>query len=141
MGRFVDVNGIHINVDFVESFWQAKDGELRVYLRGGGIEKVPPKQAGRVMQQLSGELHIVQVLPAAEPVYAVYRNEDEGGYFATPVHYLALCADGAIRGVEYCDGWFDLVDEIGNFVGLNPKRELRQFEGIELLDAGGEQDE
>lgn len=35
MGRFVDVNGIHINVDFVESFWQAKDGELRVYLRGG----------------------------------------------------------------------------------------------------------
>ena len=141
MGRFVDVNGVHINVDFVESFWQAKDGELRVYLRGGGVEKVPPKQAGRVMQQLSGELHIVQVLPAAEPVYAVYRNEDEGGYFANPVHYLALCADGAIRGVECCDGWLDIADESSNFVGLNPKSQLGQFEGIELLDAGGEQDE
>lgn len=141
MSRFVDVNGVHINVDFVESFWQAKDGELRVYLRGGDVEKVPPKQAGRVMQQLSGELHIVQVLPAAAPVYAVYRNEDTGGYFADPVHYLALCADGAIRGVEYCDGWLDLADESCNFVGLNPKSQLGQFEGIELLDAGGEQDE
>ena len=141
MSRFVDVNGIHVNVDFVESFWQAKDGELRVYLRGGDVEKVPPKQAGRVMQQLGGELHIVQVLPAAEPIYAVYRNEDAGGYFANPVHYLALCADGVIRGVEYCDGCLDLADESCNFVGLNPKSQLEQFEGIELLDAGGEKDE
>ena len=85
MSRFVDVNGVHINVDFVESFWQTKDGELRVYLQGGDVEKVSSKQAGLVMQQLSGELHIVQLLPAAEPMYAVYRNEDEGGYFATAI--------------------------------------------------------
>lgn len=141
MGRFVDVNGIHINVDFVESFWQAKDGELRVYLHGGDVEKVPPKQAKFVLQRLSGEEHVVQVFPAVAPVYAVYRNEDEGGYFADLVHYLALCADGSIRGVECCDGWFDVINENSNFNGLYPKSQLRQFEGIELLDAGGEQDE
>jgi hypothetical protein len=130
MSRFVDVNGVRTNVDFVESFWQAKDGELRVYLRAGDVEKVPPKQAGLVLQQLSGEDHVVQVFPAAFPVYAVYRNEDEGGYFADPVYYLALCADGYIRGVECCDGWFDTISESGNCEGLYPEDQLDQFPGL-----------
>jgi hypothetical protein len=128
MSRFVDVRGRYINADLVRSFWQTKDGSLHVELTEDEQEIVPGTQAGYTMSQLMGENYIVQVIPTVAPVYAVYKDEEE--YFTIPVHYLALCADGSIRGVECCDGWFDTISENGNCEGLYPEDRLDQFPGL-----------
>ena len=128
MSRFVNVNGRYINAEFVRSFWLTKDGALHVELSENKQEIVPGTQAGYRMKQLTGDGYIVQVFPTVAPAYAVYKDEEE--YFADPVHYLALCADGSIRGVECCDGWFDTISENGNCEGLYPADQLDRFPGL-----------
>ena len=128
MSRFVDVRGRYINADLVRSFWRTKDGTLHVELSEDEQEIVPSVQAEHTMKRLTGEDHIVQVFPTVAPVYAVYKDEEE--YFTVPVHYLGLCADGSIRGVECCDGWFDTISENGNCEGLYPADQLDQFPGL-----------
>ena len=127
MSRFVDIKGRYINTASVRSFWQTKDGVLHVELPEDERESVPGVQAGYTMKQLMGEDRIVQVIPAVALVYAVYKDGEE--YFSEPVHYLALCADGSIRGVECCDGWFDVITE-SNCEGLYPENQLNQFRGL-----------
>lgn len=128
MSRFVNVNGRYINTDLVRSFHIMEDGTLRAVLFNDFVS-VPGSKVEEAIRDLRGENHIVQVFPVVAPVYAVYKDGED--YFADSVHYLALCADGSIRGVECCDGWFDTISESGNYEGLYPENQLAQFPGIE----------
>ena len=96
MSRFVNVNGRYINTDLVRSFHIMEDGSLRAVLFNDFVS-VPGSKVEEAIRDLRGENHIVQVFPVVAPVYAVYKDGED--YFADSVHYLALCADGSIRGV------------------------------------------
>ena len=135
MSRFVEVNGEHVSIDTIKSYYQSADGRLYVQYLDGTESVVSSKVAAYVMERLNGADYIIQVIPVMEPVYAVYTDEQPDTYFAEPVHYLALCADGEIRGVEYCDGWFECVSiEHGNCVGLYHKDQLMRFPGVETVE-------
>lgn len=133
MSRFVNVNGRYINTDLVRSFHIMEDGTLRAVLFNDFVS-VPGSKVEEAIRDLRGERHIIQVFPTAQPLYAVYKAEGE--YFAELVSYLALCADGEIRGLEWREGWFDIISENENCEGLYPEDQLAQFPGIET-GAGG----
>lgn len=135
--RFIEVNGAYINADTIKTYYQGMDKRLHIEFTDGTKEFISPSYAVNAMVQLSGRNHVLQVIPATEPLYAVYDDEQPNTHFAVPVHYLALCADGEIRGAECCDDWFECVCiEHGNCRGLYALDQLNQFPGIEVV--GGE---
>ena len=137
MSRFIEVNGALINADTVKGCYQDIEKRLHIEFTDGTKEFISPSYAVYSMVQLSGSNHVVQIIPATEPLYAVYDDEQPDTHFAVPIHYLALCADGEIRGAECCDGWFECVGiEGGNCRGLYTVEQLDQFPGIEIV--GGE---
>ncbi|MDE7261139.1 MAG: hypothetical protein K2N78_03625 [Oscillospiraceae bacterium] len=130
MSRFVEFDGMYLNTDDIKSYYQDTANRLHVELTDGSEVTTSPRQAVYIMKELSGECHIVQVIPVAEPMYAVYEDEQSDSYFAIPVYYLALCADGVIRGADCCDGWFECVSiEHGNCRGLYHRDQLNRFPG------------
>lgn len=136
MKRFVNINGYYINTDFVKEFWRENDGELKIAMSDDLIVTVPRNSANFVQKELMGEYFFTQVISAQDPVYAVFR-EDDGSYSSAPVHYLAVCADGCIRGVD-CDGFFDFFDNASNFEGIFPEDRLSDFGIGKQREAGGE---
>lgn len=134
--RFIEVSGEYVNADTIKSYYQDTNKRLHIQYSDGTETVVPPNRAAGVMARLEGADCIIQVIPVAEPLYAVYEYEQPDTYCAEPVYYLALCADGEIRGVDCCEGWFECVSiECGNCVGLYHKTQLERFPGIEI---GGE---
>ena len=61
---------------------------------------------------------IVQVIPCAAPFYNVYRNTEGVGYIHERINYFALCVDGEIRSLSDAQTFFELADEMCNFVGI-----------------------
>lgn len=134
MIRFIEVNGAFINTDTIKTCYQDMEKYLHIEFTDGTKEFISLSHAVNAMVQLSGRDHILQIIPAAVPLYAVYEDEQPGTYFTVAVHYLALCADGEIRGAECCDGWFECISiEHGNCRGLYPADQLDQFPGIEIV--------
>lgn len=135
MGRFIEANGLYINTDSIIDYRRTRDKVLHIDLTDGTTENVTADQgADFVMRQLSGQYSIIQILPVAQPLYAVYEDEQPNTYFATPIYYMALCADGEIRGVDCSDGWFDLVafGRCDNCRGLYHRNQLGKFPSIEI---------
>lgn len=133
MARFIEANGLYINVDFVKQYWRTKSEKLCIELSNGGTVSVSPSHADYVQAELEGRYYVVELVPVQEPVYAVYDKET-GGYFAGRIHYIALCADGYIRGVENFGGGFDLLSD-GDCAGVFHRNQLGQFSNIEIEEA------
>jgi len=132
LNRFIDADGVHINVSSVKAYWQTKDRTVRIETNDGDVYDVPPTKANGVLADLAGAGYVVQVIPTTEPLYAVYKDED-GGYFANRVHYLALCADGGIHPTECCDGFLDApIKTYDGFMGVYHRRGLEEYPGIEV---------
>ena len=129
MSRFVEVNGVYINVDSIKCYYQDTNDRLHIEFADSTEKNFYPNNVEYTMEELSGSGHVVQVIPVTGPMYAVYENKEPGTYFAVPVYYLALCADGEIRSVECYDGKFECGGYGDYYKGLYHKDQLEQFPG------------
>lgn len=115
------------------------DGCLRVEMFDGNRDEMRKKdyRAGLVQEiyaKLTGESCIVEMITQQQKVYAVYDMED-GGYIANIVPYLALYADGEVRGFEFAEGEFQPVSSAGNFVGIFTEKEMQDaFPHAEIIE-------
>lgn len=136
MNRFINANGLYINTDSITRYFQRRDNSLVIEFDDGETQVFGPERAVYTMELLEGRNHIVQVIPAIEPLYLVYYSTEEGEqkYFAEAVHYLALCADGDVYGARIQDGYFD-VGAVSNYWGMFTRPQLlEQFPNIEIWE-------
>ena len=68
---------------------------------------------------------IVQLIPCTSPYFNVY--EDGDNYSHERIDYFALCADGEIRSLTGADMYFELADNVCNFVGFFNENMLAEF--------------
>lgn len=129
MNRFVDIGGTRTNVDSVSNYWMSKAKSLHLVFTNNEAKTVPHPSAKMVLEDLNGKNHIVQIIPCQFPIYAVWQEEDNS-HFAVPVHFLGLCADGEMRGLQLFEGYFDIIGD-GNFLGLYYDHQLNIFPNLE----------
>ena len=144
MARFVDITkwfrNIYVNTDHIKKIGYEKGTGLLIELIDGSKEIVPPADTWDVLERLRGRKHITQILPVQEPTYAVYdyRVADDSDaapsdYYAVPIHYLLLCADGSVHPAWLCSGMFDFADEGSLYIGLYKWDRLADFPGIKVI--------
>lgn len=81
------------------------------------------------MDEIWGRKNIIQVIPNKD-MFVLYDNPnypqyDDDEYKIESLKYLALCADGKIRGLELHNGHFNLIDSRDYGVnGFYSKQEL-----------------
>lgn len=132
MSRFVDVRGKRINMDTVAQYWRTPNGTIYIEFTNGESENVP--YSDFQMEQLDGEDFVVQVVPVTEPIYHVWKDEDNQ-YWATPVHYLGVCADGVVKALDNVGGYFEATIDAD---GIYYKCQLSQYPGIRIDDGTDE---
>lgn len=121
MSRFINADGLHINVDSIRTYWQTQDRALHIELVNDDIRTVPSAKASFVIEQLDGRNHIVQIIPAPADMLVKYK-EDDGRISQWKPLCLALMQNGEVRIVDMdADGLEDFADEAANFEGINRK--------------------
>jgi len=44
MNRFINADGLHINVDFIKTYWTTKDGTLHIELGDDDVRVIPRRK-------------------------------------------------------------------------------------------------
>lgn len=65
-----------------------------------------------------GNDRIIQIIPCAKPMVAVYRPcNDDCEYYFSWVYYIGLNEEGLIVPIDLLDGFLQSADDISNFSG------------------------
>lgn len=124
MSRFVNINGIDVNVDSIKEVcpptYVNEKGTVR--FKDGTYCSAPSYTCQRIV----GEDHVMYVFPCPENIVAVY--DIDGELYEEDIFLLGLCADGYIKPISLQDGYFDVFDEtsMDNFKGLYQKSKTNQ---------------
>lgn len=92
----VDLGDIIVNTDFIIEMTYEVPDVLVLAMRDGGTIRVDSSWK----DDLLGRFHVVQVIPLTKPMYAHFYEPDGNLQAHEEIHYLGLCADGRIRGLE-----------------------------------------
>ncbi len=121
MTRFVYLENAYVNVDTIDRMQRINQKEVRVSFKNGRSYVCTTTECNP--EEIAGKDHIVQLIKCNEAIEAHYHdNEVEGGIWTSNIPYLALCADGTIRGLAYWDGELDFVDDVETFIGIFEKK-------------------
>lgn len=126
MSRFVDVIGKRINMDAVARYWPTANKTIRIEFTNGECENVP--FSNFLLQQLDGEDFVVQIIPVTEPIYYVWQDENKQ-YWAFPIHYLGVCANGLVKALVNVGGYFEATLD---GYGIYYECQLDEFPGIQI---------
>ena len=118
MAHFERFNSDYINTNNIYNFQAFDDGpaangrtrkgRIQISYRDDYCETYHTDSLNFDVAGLLGAHHIVQVISPSEPLYNVWTNEGE--VFSERTYFLALCAEGGLRGLTLADGYFDTVD-------------------------------
>lgn len=133
MNRFVEIKGKRINMDTIAQYWPIQNDTIYIEFTNGESITVP--YSNFLMEQLDGDDFVTQVIPVTEPLYHVWQDENEQ-YWATPVHYLGVCANGIVKALDNVGGYFEATLD---GYGIYYKCQLDQYPGIQIDD--GEESE
>lgn len=75
--RFIKLNGVHYNSNEIESYYFTQSGDLVVYFKDNEQTRVPNADTRYYRELMEGGRHIVQVIPCHEPIYQVWKIEDD----------------------------------------------------------------
>lgn len=127
--RFIEIDGNHFNADAIQTYYFTDSGHLTIIFKNGEVVTSKTGTGIFMRDTLSGARYIVQVIPCDAPIWAVWHTGDDTHY-TERVRFLGLCADGELRAVQLCDGYFD-VEDSSNLIGLYYEDGLSRFANLE----------
>jgi hypothetical protein len=116
--RLIDAGGVHFplsRISHIEETWNADKRETTFVVHFADSSVTHKINEATFDNAVCGAMDIVQIIEPRKTYYAAMKHRD-GSIRHETLNFLALCADGNIRGVWLLtDGIFEIVDHFANF--------------------------
>jgi len=125
---FCDLPNAKVNVNDIREILKEGENHVRIVFTNGDCQRYQAFNADVHIKRITE--HIQQLIPCTAPLYNIYEEPDDGelAFFSWErVNFLALCADGSVRSLTSCNGYFEFADEISDYYGCFAKDELCEF--------------
>lgn len=131
MARFIEdaeYEGF-INVEKIKDIYRRADEGIGIRFTDTKTREIESGCAiDKFVSDVIGETFIKQVIPMEEPLYAVHRDvKAEGRYWIEPLKFIALTADGKLKGVILNCEFIVVEPFVDDCIGFFRKNELAQF--------------
>ena len=127
---FYDLPDAKVNINNIREILKEGENHVRIVFTNGDCQRYQAFNADYHIKRIT-EGHIQQLIPCIAPLYNIYEEPDDDCeiiFFSWErVNFLALCANGSVRSLTSCNGYFEFADEMSDYYGCFVKDALFEF--------------
>jgi len=124
--RFIEYDGRYVNANAIRDIEYRGNSNMYIsFIHGDGFT-TKFDDIDRFLNELNGTRHVVQVIPAHVPLWMVWGADDDDTHYARPAYFLALCADGYVRPLHFCEGSINIPSGV-EYAGVYREDQLSEF--------------